>query len=101
MRNYDGVHACQTTRREIERAGYVCAFTTLFSDSSCPTEVLKCKHDGWAIRRAMKAWAKSQGVEDYRIFRATDYLRDLHGSATYEMFVKRATPPTNQEGSAP
>lgn len=94
MRNYDGVHACQGERRAIEARGYVQIFTTLYSDKSCPPEVMKASNgSGWDVRRAFKDWAKQNGIDDYVIFRATDYLRDLHGTCTYEFFTRIGAAP--------
>lgn len=88
MRNYNGEYACQSERRRIKAAGYICAFTTLYIDRSCPPEIMKASNDGgWATRRAIKDWARRERIEDYLIFRATDYLRDLHGT-TYEVYLR-------------
>ena len=93
MRNYDGVHACQDERRSIESSGYVQAFTTLYSDGCCPTEVRKASNgSGWDIRKSINAWAREKGIEDYVIFRATDYLSDLHGRRVYEVYTRNGEP---------
>lgn len=89
MRNFDGWHECQRERSAIEARGYVQAFTTLFTDKQCPPEVAKVYlGSGWEIRRAIKAWAAASGIGDFVIFRATDYLRDLHGRRTYEVYTR-------------
>lgn len=89
MRNYNGVHACQPLRSAIENSGYVQKYTTMYNDN-CAPDVVRAAWDagGWAVRRAIKAWAKSEGISDYVIFRATDYLRDLHGRSVYEVYIR-------------
>jgi hypothetical protein len=78
-------------RSSIEAKGYVQIFTTLYSDEHCPADVKSVSTgSGWVIRRAIREWAATNGYADYVIFRATDYLRDLHGSKTYEFFARAA-----------
>lgn len=43
---------------------------------------------GWELRRRLKAWCESHGITDYIIYRATDYVKDLHGKAVYELWVR-------------
>lgn len=89
MRNYDGKEKSQAARARIEAKGYTMLFTTLYTDKGCPAEVMKASNGtGWETRKAIKVWAEKTGVSDYLILRATDYLRDLHGTRTYEVFVR-------------
>jgi hypothetical protein len=46
--------------------------------------------DGWAFRRAIKAWAEKRGIADYRILANTGYVTDLHGRRVYECWTKIA-----------
>lgn len=44
---------------------------------------------GWEMRRRLKAWCERHAISDYIILRATDYVKDLHGPAVYELWVRK------------
>lgn len=91
MRWYDGAYRPEQARQQMQRDGYVCAFVDTYGDGyeHVPQVVKDAPdRDGWAKRRAIKAWAKARGLTDVIPFRATDYLPDLHGKFVYEAWVK-------------
>lgn len=91
MRHYDGSNRGVEARSRMQLDGYVCAFEDTYGESyKYVPKIVKDApdNDGWAKRRAIKAWAKEQGFTDVIAFRATDYLRDLHGNFVYEAWVK-------------
>jgi hypothetical protein len=88
MRHYDGSFNGERARARMQRDGYICAFENSYHSDNVPPVVKAApERDGWAIRRAIKKWAKAEGYTDVIPFRATDYLPDLHGSFVYEAWV--------------
>jgi hypothetical protein len=71
--------------------GYAFLFACTYGGGMPPEISIPRFIDGWEIRARLKEWAKSKGIKEYKIHRATDYVKDLHGPAVYEFFVP---PPT-------
>lgn len=75
-------------RNRMVQEGYHPLFECTYG-GGIPSDLdLNAKLPGWEMRRRLKAWCHAHGIADYIIFRATDYVKDLHGPSVYELWVK-------------
>lgn len=88
-------------RRRMAADGYQPQFECTYG-GAIPSDLdLPAGLTGWEIRRRLKAWCERHAIVDYIIFRATDYVKDLHGSAVYELWVNRISPTTEHRSREP
>jgi len=95
MRNYDGSLKWERIEANLGRQGYVLDFSCAYFDKPPADFAWTGKETGWEMRRKIKAYCEAHGIADYKIVRNLSYLKDLHGSCVYELWVRRSEQTTS------